>query len=156
MTVVVIIQLWSVDPKQMARVGNSLSRSFSFLLKIAHFKEQTWAIRTLKKSYVSDLLAIRADFSQKRAISSKNCIFRKFLTVFPLFMPERESLLSHFAHLFFFKERFTLFREQTTLSLTKNKWIARKTDERIPNPAKWPRTGLTLCKIQYSVKRQRF
>ena len=32
------------------------------------------------------------------------------------------------------QERFALFHEQIALTLTKNKRIARKTDERIPNP----------------------
>ena len=34
------------------------------------------------------------------------------------------------------QERFTLFHKRIALSLTKNKQITWKTDERIPNPAK--------------------
>ena len=81
MTVVVITQLWSVDPKQMARVGNSLSRSFSFLLKIAHFKEQTWAIRTLKKSYVSDLLESKPLFRSQKTSESLEKPMSEFPTL---------------------------------------------------------------------------
>ena len=93
----------------------------------------------------------------------KKCNFWKFLTVFPLFMPKSESLLSLLAQLLFFKERwkrftllalykratmreslmtkerweqFALFHEWIPLSLTKNERFAPKTDEQIPNPAK--------------------
>ena len=87
-----------------------------------------------------------------------------FLTVFLLFMPKSELLPSLFAYSIFFKEGlerfphvalykkatrsdslrslmtkerrecFALFHEQIVHLLTKNEGIARKTDERIPNP----------------------
>ena len=38
---------------------------FTLSLKIAYFRERAWAIRSFKKSDVSDLLMIRADRSQK-------------------------------------------------------------------------------------------
>ena len=58
--------------------------------------------------------------------------FWQFLTVFPLFMPKSESLFTKERPLRIGSrwERFALF-----LSLTKNERFARRTEERIPNPA---------------------
>ena len=55
-------------------------RSFAHLLivvslKIARFKEQPWAIGSLKKSNVSDLLVIQANRLQKTSDSLKKLVF---------------------------------------------------------------------------------
>ena len=69
----------------------------SNLLKSFFTKERSLAIRSLKKSNVSDSPMIRANCSQKTSESLlKIRIFRMFLTVFPLFMPKSELLPSLF------------------------------------------------------------
>ena len=51
---------------------------FALSLKIAHFKERPWDIRSLKKIDVSDLLVIPANHLQKTSDSMKNSYFCMF------------------------------------------------------------------------------
>ena len=84
-----------VSVKQGWGFALSAFRSKSLILQsdreqfahVALYKRVNCSCRSLKKSNVCDLLVIGM-----------------FLTVFPLFMPKRESLTMLFAHLLFFKE----------------------------------------------------
>ena len=79
---------------------------FALSLKIAHFKERPWAIRThhsLQKSNVNDLLVLQANRSQRTSDSlEKFKFFLCFWQFFLFFMPKSKSLLSLLAHLLFF------------------------------------------------------
>ena len=134
---------------------------FEWFAHVALYKSVTWtncSSCSLKKNNVSDSLVIRMNRLQKKSESLKK------LTVFPLFMSKSKSFPSLFSHLLLFKERFeqfapmaiykrvtmsdslrllmtkeqqernALFHQWIALSLTKNEQIARKTNERIPNP----------------------
>ena len=123
-------------------------------LKIAHFKEQPWAIRSRCSLQKSTLRAIRSWFElialKKQAIFMFCSIFKRDLSdLLPsLFTKEQckwsaqvpqnkwatlsDSLRSLIIKIR--RERFTLFHERIALSLTKNEWITQKTNERIPNP----------------------
>ena len=89
-------------------------------------KEWLWAFHSchsLQKSDVSDSLSLlfrkeRCEWfardlsgllAKNERFTQKMCILCMFLTVFPLFMPQSESLLSLFTHFLFFKERLERF-----------------------------------------------
>ena len=119
---------------------------------------------SLKKNNLSDLLMIRANFSQKKKRLQKKSYFS---LVFPFFMPNSDSLSLLFTQSLIFKElweqfplvshykratvrklsnslrslmtkerwkQFPLFHKRIALSLTKYKRFARKSDEQTPNP----------------------
>ena len=119
---------------------------FDLLLKIAHFKEQLWAICSpcsLKKER-PERIALVALYKRERKWVIR--IFCMFFTAFPLFRPKSESLpslsLCHFfsslialykrgtvRDLLFFTSK-SLFRSQNS------KQFAWKAKERIPCPVK--------------------
>ena len=156
---------WSIY-FQIARVGNSLFRSFalrSFALshKIVHFKERPWVIYywcSLKKSDCEQITLVallkRAKvskslsslFTKEQQWANRSCCSLKRATwVICSFALKKRVICSKNSYFLMFLTVFHCFSpfyaqewiDPIALSLTKNKQFSRKTKEQILNPANY-------------------